>query len=156
MRWAYNYTSSTHSKSAKITYAQAILDMDGLGNTNEILRTVKAAGSTNTASHAPVAHYCKFYNHNTYNTGTDSLGWYLPAAGEMQLIYGNRVELNKTLTKLRTQSTKNTLLTNSSYWTSTEYNNSYAWYLYSTGYLYYYGSKTTTYYARPVIQFPLP
>jgi len=156
LRWAYSYPSSTHSNTITTYYSQAVTDMDGAGNTEKILKSAKDAGGTNTASYAPAAHYCKFYNHNTYGFGTDSLGWYLPAAGEMQLIYGNRVELNKTLTKLRSQSTKNILLSNSNYWTSTEYNNSYSWYLYNTGYLYYYGNKTSSYYARPVIKFPLP
>ena len=120
-----------------------------------------ASGTTNTATYAPAAHHCKFYNHNTYTTGTDSLGWYLPSAGEMQLIYGNRVELNNTLYELRTKNNRNTTLLNSSSdWTSTEYDNSYAWYYYYYGsnstYLSYSGSKTSYYYARPVILFPLP
>ena len=158
MRWAYNnssYYTSIHS-TTKTTSIEAVMDMDGAKNTNEILRTAKmASGTTNTATYAPAAHYCKFYNHNTYTTGTDSLGWYLPAAGEMQLIYGNRVELNNTLYELNKRDNRNTLLTNNSYWTSTEYNDNYAWYLYNIGYLTY-TSKYASYYARPVIQFPLP
>jgi hypothetical protein len=157
LSWANsNYYSSIHS-TPKPSFYEAVLDMEGAKNTNEILRTARmASGTDNTVTYAPAAHYCKFYNHLTYNTGTDSLGWYLPAAGEMQLMYGKRVELNKTLTLLRTRDTRNTLLNNSSYWTSTEQNNTFAWYLYQTGYLYNNNNKYRTLRARPVIQFPLP
>ena len=130
------------------------MDMDGASNTEEILRTSRiASGSENTATYAAAAHYCKYYNHNTYAIGNDSLGWYLPAAGELILIYGNRVELNKTLTLLRTQDTRNALLDSHMYWSSTEYNDSHAWFwrnFFENNY------KSSFYYARPVIQFPLP
>ena len=153
LSWANNYNKLTHS-TPKTTAAEALMDMDGASNTEEILRTSRiASGGENTATYAAAAHYCKYYNHNTYTIGNDSLGWYLPAAGELILIYGNRVELNKTLTLLRTQDTRNTLLYSNMYWSSTEYNDSHAWFwrnFFENNY------KSSFYYARPVIQFPLP
>ena len=158
LRWAYNKHAATHSMIPATTFDQAMEDMNGAGNTDEILRTAKVAGgaSTNTATNAPAAHYCKLYNHNTYKVGTDSLGWYLPSAGEMQIIYCNRVALNNTLNKLNELDSRNTSLTAGHYWTSTEYNNNASWYFHSGGYLQYNGTKTSGYNVRAMIQFPLP
>lgn len=158
LRWASKPTA-THSKTSASTTYDAIRDLNGSGNTEEILRTAKVAGgaTTNTATNAPAAHYCKFYNHNTYKLGTDSLGWYLPAAGEMLLIYANRVQLYKTLNKLKEEHDSRTALITPTgyYWTSTGCNNSNAWYFHSSGYLAN-GAKTSAYNVRPVIKFPLP
>ena len=149
MLWSSNrvqYSTTTYT-----TYSQASQDMNGKANTNNMINKY-----SNTASYVPAAHHCYYYNHTTYGTGTQPQGWYLPAAGEMILIYGNRIELNKTLNKLRTQNTNNTLLYNNTYWTSSEYNNNYAWYFLNTGNLNYTYKNNNNYYARPVIQFPLP
>ena len=152
--WARNdYYSSIHS-TPKTTFLEALLDIEGAKNTNEILRTARmASGTDNTVFYAPAAHYCKFYNHLTYNMGTNSLGWYLPAAGELQLIYSHRVELNKTLTLLSTQNYRTRPLYTGPYWSSTEYDNQKAWCL-DNGLLS--TSKTRNHDTRPVIQFPLP
>lgn len=159
LRWAYNKQAATHSVAPATTFDQAIADMNGAGNTDEMIRTAKVAGgaSTNTATNAPAAHYCKFFNHNTYKVGTDSLGWYFPSAGEMQIVYSNRTALNNTLNKLKELDSRNTLLSSSgNYWTSTEYNNNASWYFHSSGYLQYNGTKTSVGNVRAMIKFPLP
>ena len=152
MTWSSNrvqYLTTTYT-----FYPQASQDMNGKANTNRIITIARNYG--NTASYAPAAHYCYYYNHTNYSTGSNHQGWYLPAAGEMTLIYSNRIQLNNTLSKLRAISTQNTLLTNGNYWTSTEYSTSNAWYLLNTGYLFNLTkTSTSTTYARPVIKFVL-
>ena len=153
MTWSSNrvqYLTTTYT-----FYPQASQDMNGKANTNRIITIARNYG--NTASYAPAAHYCYYYNHTNYSTGSNHQGWYLPAAGEMALVYSNRVELNKTLNLLRTLNTQTRLLSNSSYWTSSEYSTYYAWFISNSGYLNYNNYKYNNYYyARPVIQFPLP
>ena len=154
--WARSYYYNIHS-TPKSTITEPLLDIDGATNTNEILRTARlASGTNNTATYAPAAHYCKFYNHHTYTTGTDSLGWYLPAGGELRLIHANRVELNKTLTQLYNQDPRNTLLNKDKYWSSTEYDDNKAWVVFYNGFFHQRNKTDSYYYARPVIQFPLP
>ena len=61
--------------------------------------------------YAPAAFYCKYYNHRSCYPGTnmptegltygDTLGWYLPATGELYLYFSRRDIVNSTLYKLR-------------------------------------------------------
>ena len=70
-------------------------------------------------TNAPAAYYAYFYDHTTRNTGTNPLGWYLPSAGEINILIGNRTEVNSTLGKLSSYGAQPL---NSSPWTSTERN----------------------------------
>lgn len=61
--------------------------------------------------HAPAAFYCKYFNHRSCYPGAnlptagltygDTLGWYLPAAGELYLYFSRRDIVNSTLYKLK-------------------------------------------------------
>jgi hypothetical protein len=61
--------------------------------------------------HAPAAFYCTYYNHRSCYPGAniptagltygDTLGWYLPAAGELYLCFSRRDIVNSTLYKLK-------------------------------------------------------
>jgi hypothetical protein len=63
--------------------------------------------------------------------------WYLPSANDLKVIYNNKSTLNKTLTMCG-----GTTLGASVYWSSSEYNNSYAYYVrFSTGIRDYYGKS---------------
>ena len=76
-----NYSSSSAAKG----------DYNGKSNTSKII----AHGDSNGYS-TPAADYC--YNYST--TGTNKGDWYLPAAGELQLIYNNKSTLNNSLSKV--------------------------------------------------------
>ena len=99
-----NYTSESAVKR----------DYNGKSNTS----IIRAHGDSN-GYDTPAADYC--YNYVT--TGTNKGDWYLPAAGELQLIYNNRTTLNNSLSKVG-----GTQLT-STYWSSSEYNHGIAWLL---------------------------
>jgi hypothetical protein len=81
----------------------------------------------------------------------------MPSAGEMSLIYGFRIEINSTLSKLQPTYTGTTLLPSGTYWTSTEYNDNgfnWAWTV-ENGYIV--GKdKWGRYHVRPLIKFQLP
>ena len=66
-------------------------DYNGKSNTSIII----AHGDSN-GYETPVADYC--YNYVT--AGTNKGDWYLPALGELQLIYNNRITLNNSLSKV--------------------------------------------------------
>ena len=111
--WAFSYkdipglTNYSSSSAAKGDY-------NGKSNTSIII----AHGNSN-GYETPAADYC--YNYST--TGTNKGDWYLPAGGELQLIYDNKATLNNSLSKAGgTQ-----LGTSSYHWSSSEYSYSHAW-----------------------------
>ena len=84
-----------------ITKAQMLKDMDGQGNTDKILAYFKRKGIDTTNDAATAArHYAPSV------CGTNSFcgkgKWYLPSAGELQLINDNIAEINLTGSKIGT------------------------------------------------------
>ena len=118
-------------------------DFSGKSNTKTIVDYCKANNKS-----CPAAEYA--YNYRT--VGTEIGDWYLPAGGELQSIYINRVKLNATL-----QALGKTKLNSSSnyrnYWSSSEYGNSFAWGLsfYNGGW--FTSGKDNTFSVRPVLAF---
>ena len=88
----------------------AISDIDGISNTMYI----RSAG--NNIVH-PAA----------YAIGFDS-GWYLPALGQLNLIFSEVITLNVSL-----QTIGGDMIVFGSYWSSTEYDNCNAWFINSEG-----------------------
>ncbi len=140
LKWASRYDDDiaelTNYQSSKKTS-----DFSGRSNTSIII----AHGNSN-GYDTPAADYA--YNYST--TGTQQGDWYLPAAGEVKLIYDNKDILNKSLSQLG-----GTELGTSYCWSSTECSDKgrvWAFYVqndYWTNYLKT-GSKG---YVRPVISF---
>lgn len=140
--WLHNNTSI----SPITTFEEALMDMDGATNTQNLLNVALSMGDVNNAIYV-----CYYYNHYTNNTGSQHYGWYLPAAGELQLIFSNRVQLNQTLMKIGKPA-----INGSYYWSSTEYNAVTAWEHWTS-----YGSvspfgKSSHDWVRPIIRFMLP
>ena len=109
---------------------------DGLNNSNTI---VVQAGHTNSA-----AALCL----NSTNGGQSD--WYLPSIDELNLLWNNRFNVNKSLS---TNVGATVLTTLASYWSSTEYGDSFAWNFYfSYGYTFCL-SKNNAFYVRAVRAF---
>lgn len=156
MRWCYSGYSTINSITQTGTFLTAVSDMNGYENTSYIVAKARAQNNQfnllNTA-----AYHCLYYDHSTFTTGTDSLGWYMPSAGEMQLVFSNRVEINSTLNILKSVDDRITTLPLYTHWTSTEYNDSgfdYAW-VNDNGVTIGY-DKWGYYSVRPLIKFTLP
>ena len=96
----------------------AITDLNGYSNTQKI----RNAGN---ATKYPAAYAVDFAN-----------GWYLPAAGQLRLLYGEIVTINASLQTVG--GTPFPMNNNFLYWSSTEYSQSYAWYVNYRGYVNYY------------------
>ena len=119
----HNYTNSR----------DAILDLDGYTNT----QLIRAAGNATTY---PAAYAVDFDN-----------GWYLPAIGQLNLIFASFVTLNASLQVVDgTQFSLNSYYT---YWSSTEYGSSYAWRLTTYGSIGGYNSKNESHRVRSVRDF---
>ena len=133
-------------------------DIPNLTN-NEYAPTADFRGKSNTKT---IVDYCKAnnkscpaaeYAYNYRTVGTETGDWYLPAAGELQSIYDNRVKLNATLKALGKTQFGGTG-SSSNYWSSSEYGNSSAWTLYfNAGYWYYLNGKLNAFSVRPVLAF---
>ena len=98
-----NYTSSS----------AAIADWQGKNNTRLVLEYCKTNGES-----CPAFEYV-----NSYKTeGTNAGDWYLPAAGELNVIYNNRIVLNDALKKIGAAT-----LEVGEYWSSSESFSADAW-----------------------------
>lgn len=79
-----------------------LFDMRGTENTLKIKIDAEQRGDF--SYYAPSAYYCYYYNESSgvvdpSNPG--GWGWYLPAMGELNILFGNRVPVNATLKKLK-------------------------------------------------------
>lgn len=79
-----------------------LFDMRGTENTLKIKIDAEQRGDF--SYYAPSAYYCYYYNESSgvvdpSNPG--GWGWYLPAMGELNVLFGNRVPVNATLKKLK-------------------------------------------------------
>ena len=124
-----NYGSSSAAKG----------DYNGKSNTSIII----AHGDSNRYS-TPVADYA--YNYST--TGTNKGDWYLPAGGELYLMYQNKDTLNNSLSKLGGPQ-----LPDSPHWSSSEYNKDSAWVLGFGNGSWANSNKFYTTYVRPVLAY---
>ena len=140
--WTQNGSSFATSDIPELpnyTGDNLINDYNGKSNTSIII----AYGDSNGYETA-AADYC--YNYSTL--GTKKGDWYLPATGEVQLIYNNHAIINSTLSKIGA-----VIISYDYYWTSTEYDQKNAWRLdFSDGgfdeYPKYYSNKV-----RPILAF---
>ena len=117
MKWASN-TSTDVSGITNITSSEAKTDYNGKANTLAILEAYPSDTTSNNA-----AIYC-----NSYSTaGTSAGDWYLPALGEVyDYIYTNYAKVKAGWDKV------GTTISDSIFWSSSEYNLNGAWYVISS------------------------
>jgi hypothetical protein len=116
VQWTPNGQYTDISTLTNYTNARdAITDLDGYSNTQKI----RNEGS---ASTYPAAYAVDFAN-----------GWYLPAAGQLRLLFAEIVTLNASLQIVN--GTQFPMDSGWWYWSSTEYNQSYAWTVHNSGYV---------------------
>ena len=146
MYWAnsldYIWSTGATKSSDETT---AFNDMNGKYNTSKILSYISANSKT-----AEAATATSKYAPSVCETGSICAkgNWYLPAAGELWTLYNNKATLNSAFT-----SNGGRAFQEEYYWSSTESNATYAWYMtFSTGSR---GNprKSNSYYVRPVLSF---
>ena len=124
---------------SNITSSSAVTaDWQGKNNTRIVLEYCHTNGYS-----CPAVEYV-----NSYKTeGTQAGDWYLPAAGELNVIYGNKDVLNITLNRIEGD------ILASTYWSSSESSRHDAWYLsFNDGDVHtHYKNYTTN--VRPVLAF---
>ena len=96
-------------------------DFNGKSNTAALLNVTD---SDNNTTYANAATYCKKFN-ETSSENQGYTDWYIPACGQLALIYINVTEINAALTKIggTTFSASNT------FWSSSEYSSDRGWYV---------------------------
>lgn len=127
--WGYlpqangSYYSSSNNLSSDITTwtsGTALGDFNGKANTAALL----AASDTDSyTTYANMATWCKTFN----ETATENQGytdWYIPACGQLSLMYLNMTAINNALTKIGGQT-----IASYYYWSSSEYSSYYGWFV---------------------------
>lgn len=114
MRWTSSSPDKQVSKTMCNDSSAAETDMDGAGNTKALLDVYSSSVTDNFA-----AGYA--YN-KTFRSGNHG---YLPALGELKMIYANATEVNKCLAKLIGQSN---CIGAHNFWSSTQYDSTSAWF----------------------------
>lgn len=127
--WGYlpqangSYHNSYNNLSSDITTwtsGTALGDFNGKANTAALLA---ASYTDRYPVHANMATWCKTFN----ETATENQGytdWYIPACGQLSLMYLNMTAINNALTKIGGQT-----IASIYYWSSSEYSSSYGWYV---------------------------
>ncbi len=122
--------------------------IDGRINTDKMLAGVNECGD------APAATVCNTYEpKDCASDFCKKTKWFLPSLRDIQNIYIHKNLLNTTLALLNNFGA--TKLNSSYYWSSTEYNDLYAWY-FSLDFgnrHYYHGKGSNSFYVRPVLAF---
>lgn len=124
----FAWSSSSNSDTQLPNYnnkRQAIYNLDGYENT----RIVRQNG---TSTSRPAFFAVDFAN-----------GWYLPAIGQLNYLFGNMVEVNASLNIVGGRA-----LFTQIYWSSTEASSSHAWYLNILSGTTYFGDVTYNYYSN--------
>ena len=102
----------------------AVLDMDGIGNTQKIIEQCEGYTSSSITG-APAAEACAAYTFPSGQTG------YLPALGEWGLAYDHKAAIVSAMTLIG-----GTAIKNNYYWSSTQYDSNISWLLrWNDGYL---------------------
>lgn len=102
---------------------EAINDWNGKTHTANVCAKHSESILVNTDDYAPG--FCNRYSINKMTAGR----WWLPSVGEMMMIYANMRKINYALSIIESGGQTVTKLQETSYWTSTEYSASNAWYL---------------------------
>lgn len=123
-------------------------DIDGKANTDLIL----AHGAANNIKFE-AAEQARAYKASTVADGgfEDPTEWSLPAIGQLWLLYKYRAKINAALTAFFGSAY---IISDAWYWSSTEYNSSYAWGVYMPGGFVASNNKTNTYRVRAVAPVP--
>lgn len=113
MYWTPSEPGKQVSKTMNDDSTAAKTDMDGAENTKALLNVYGSGVTENFAA--------GYAYHKTFRSGKHG---YLPALGELKMIYANATEVNKCLAKLIGQSD---CIGAHWFWSSTQYGETYAW-----------------------------
>ena len=113
MYWTPSEPGKQVSKTMNSDSTAAATDMDGAGNTKALLNVYGSGVTENFAA--------GYAYHKTFRSGKHG---YLPALGELKMIYANATEVNKCLAKLIGQSD---CIGAHWFWSSTQYDENNAW-----------------------------
>jgi len=118
-----SYESTPNLSSDYTTWTSgALSDFNGKANTNAIITAY-----TEKDVDMDVRDMCKVlqtFNAGTYGSNQGFTDWYIPACGQLALIYLNKTSINEALTAIG-----GTTISDNSYWSSSEYSSIYSWYV---------------------------
>ena len=120
--------------------------VDGRANTTAILNCGSSCGSTPAATATN--------NYEPSGCSKDfckKTKWFLPSMRDLITLYNAKSYVNASLSLTASSGAKT--LTESYYWSSTEFSSNYAWYLWMDDVSRYYGTKDYSEYVRPVVKY---
>ena len=162
VKWARKGTStnpsdfvyrSIHGKQRLQNQRDALFDLDGIGNTLAIKQYAEMAEGEDFAENAPAAYFCFYYDPVIQNVEpSEARGWYLPAMGELNLVFGNRAQVNKSLSRLGAYGATTLSTLTYYYLSSSEKDDNGCWHLDYSGH-FMSNTKDALHHVRPSIDF---
>lgn len=105
------------------------------------------------AENAPAAYFCYYYDPVSQGVDpSEARGWYMPSMGELNLVFGNRAQVNKTLGRLSGYGGAPLSTQTHYYLSSSEKDDNGCWHLDYSGH-FMSNTKNDKHYVRPSIDF---
>ena len=162
------YIHSAHSYTNASNHMEAMGDFEGYRNTLVMRSSALSASGGSFKENSPAAYYCWMYDHLIHGEGEEHKSWYLPALGELNMVFAYRSIINRSLLLLQNmgyaaafQDNNTARRYDSKYWSSTESGDTQAYCISGMGQLNRNNGKTIAggganpRYVRAVISFPL-
>lgn len=137
--WGYlpkadgSYSSTSNNLSSDITTwtSGALSDFNGKAN-SDVIKTITTNGTSSSKSYAPMGILLNKFNDANNEENGGYTDWYIPACGQLSLMYLNMTAINNALTKIGGQTIESYY-----YWSSSECSSNYGWYVgFTNGYVY--------------------
>ena len=136
--WGYlpkadgSYSSTSNNLSSDITTwtdGTALGDFNGKENSESIKNVLNNGSGSN--YYTPMGVLLNTFNESSNTENFGYTDWYIPACGQLALMWLNMAEINTALTAIG-----GTTISSGLYWSSSEYSSSYGWCVYfSNGYV---------------------
>ena len=109
----------------------ALSDFNGKAN-SDVIKTITTNGTSGSKIYAPMGILLNKFNDANNEENGGYTDWYIPACGQLSLMYLNKAAINNALTKIGGQT-----IASNYYWSSSEYDSNYGWCVdFNVGYVY--------------------
>ena len=120
-----SYSSTPNLSGDYTTWTSgALSDFNGKAN-SDVIKTITTNGTSSSKSYAPMGILLNKFNDANNEENGGYTDWYIPACGQLSLMFLNMTAINTALTAIGGQT-----IASDTYWSSSEYSSNYGWRVY--------------------------